>query len=167
MKNFKTFILTSILVSALFLASAPFFAIAAGLLPCGTSEHPNTPCSVACFYVLISNIINFLLFYISLPLSATAFMVAGIYLVMGGSEKAITTGKEIFKATLIGIFIAFGAWVLIDFILGNLLQSGYLPWNKFPNGDCTPNPTTYNFSNNDEFFHNIGYNMAIGAVDFE
>lgn len=103
------------------------------LVPCGGTDQPA--CSVSCFYVMVDNIMNFLLFIIAIPLSATAFMAAGILMVLGGSEKHITLGKDILKFTLIGLLIAFSAWLIIDLILGNLLsQKAYKSWNKFPEG---------------------------------
>lgn len=107
------------------------------LVPCGTSENP-LPCTLDCFYVMVDRIINFLLFIIAIPLSATAFMAAGILMVLGGSEKSITLGKSILKYALIGLFIAFGAWLIIDLILGNLLSDDYKPWNEFPDGCLIP-----------------------------
>ena len=118
----------------------PLIAFAKGLVPCGGQGEPA--CSVSCFFVLIDNVMKFLLYEISLPLAATAFMVAGIYLVAGGSENAIKRGKSIFVSTVIGLFIAFGAWLIIDMILGNLLSPGYLPWNQFPSSECTANPVS-------------------------
>ncbi len=131
-----------------FSAVFPFFAFAQGLVPCGGQGQPS--CSVSCFYVLLDNIMNFLLYDISLPLAATAFMVAGIMLVLGGSEKAIARGKSILTSTIIGLLIAFGAWLIIDMILGNLLQAPYVPWNEFPSDKCEvgsaspPSPSTQN-----------------------
>jgi hypothetical protein len=120
-----------------FLIAVPLFVFAAGLVPCGGEGEPK--CSLSCFYVLIDNVINFLLWYIATPLAASALMVAGIMFLFGSSEKNIATGKAIFSATIIGLFFAFGAWLIIDMILGNLLSPGYLPWNEFPTGACQPN----------------------------
>ena len=116
----------------------PLIAFAKGLVPCGGEGEPA--CTVSCFFVLLDNIMNFLLFKISLPLAATAFMVAGIMLVLGGSEKVIARGKSILKFTVIGLLLAFGAWLIIDMVLGNLLKKGsiYWPWNKFPSSLCQP-----------------------------
>ncbi len=126
MKKIKPFVFSLIILTI------PLIASALPLVPCGGAGQNE--CTVACFYVMIDRIINFLLYAIAMPLSATALMVAGIYLVAGGSEKAITMGKEILKYTLIGIFIAFGAWLVVDLILGKLLDPTYLPWNNFPSG---------------------------------
>lgn len=103
-------------------------------MPCGGQGQPS--CTVGCFFVMIDNIFRFVLFSIATPLAATAFMAAGILLVLGGSESAITRGKSIFTYTFIGIVLVFGAWLIIDLILGNLLSPGYLPWNEFPSSEC-------------------------------
>ncbi len=134
MKKIKPFVFLSVIALMIPLVSFAAVAVTYPLVPCGGAGQKA--CSFACFYVMVDRIISFLLYAISMPLSATALMVAGIMLVAGGSEKAITTGKEIFKYTLIGLFIAFGAWLIIDLILGNLLnQSGtYKSWQKFPAG---------------------------------
>ncbi len=129
MKKIKPFIFSLVILII------PLIAYALPLVPCG--GEGQSACSVACFYVMVDRIIDFLLYAIAMPLSATALMVAGIMLVAGGSEKAITTGKAILKFTLIGLFIAFGAWLIVDLILGNLLDPTeiYYPWNEFP-GSC-------------------------------
>lgn len=128
MKKIKPFVFLSVIAAITPLIAFAAVGVTYPLVPCKDN------CSVACFYVMIDRIISFLLYAIAMPLSATALMVAGIMLVAGGSEKAITTGKEILKYTLIGLFIAFGAWLIIDLILGNLLQGDYKTWQKFPAG---------------------------------
>ncbi len=113
-----------------FVAVAPLVALALPLVPCGTADKP---CTVACFYVMVGRIIDFILFQIAIPLAATALMVAGIMLILGGSEKAIATGKEILKFTLYGLFFAFASWLIIDMVLRGLLNTDfYKVWNKFP-----------------------------------
>ncbi len=127
--RFKPIILSGLLINLL-----PFF-VQAALIPCGTEANP-TPCTIGCFFVMIEGIINFLLWNISIPLAVTGFMVAGIYLIFGSSEQAVTRGKAIFKFTFIGILIAFAAWVIIDTILRGLLDPNVIgPWNQFP-GSC-------------------------------
>ncbi len=124
-----------------FSAVFPLIVFAAGLVPCG--GQGQKPCTISCFYVLLDNIMRFLLYDISLPLAATAFMVAGIMLVLGGSENAIKRGKAILTSTVIGLLIAFGAWLMIDMILRGLLKTDfYAVWNKFPSGQCVANPAS-------------------------
>ncbi len=121
--------------AAIFTAVVPLAVFAASLIPCGGPEHP---CNIDCFFLMIKNIINFLLLQIATPLAVIAFIVAGFMFLMGGSEKTISRGKAIFRQVVTGLVLAFGAWLIIDTILGNLLQQPFLPWNEFPTGRCTP-----------------------------
>ena len=132
MKKIKLFVILGAIAAMIPFVAFANVAYTLPLVPCGGST--GKACTVACFYVMVDRIISFLLYAMAIPLSATALMVAGIMLVAGGSEKAITLGKEILKYTLIGLFIAFGAWLIVDMILGNLLQSNYKSWQKFPAG---------------------------------
>jgi hypothetical protein len=116
--------------------------LAAGeaLVPCGRTDPVTgkiiNPCNICHFYILIHNIINFLLFKILTPLAVLAMLVGGlILLTSGGSEKSVTRGKAILTYTVIGIVLAFGAWLIINTILGNLLRPEYKPWQAFP-ADC-------------------------------
>lgn len=122
--------ITSFLIIS-FIAVAPLVALALPLVPCGGQDQKS--CTVACFYVMVGRIINFILLDIAVPLAATALMVSGIMLVLGGSEKANTTGKEILKFTLYGLFFAFAAWLIIEMVLRGLLNESFFKvWNKFP-----------------------------------
>lgn len=124
------FIQTANFLVVSFITITPLVVLALPLVPCGGADKP---CTVACFYVMIDRIIDFILWDIATPLAATALMVSGIMLVLGGSEKAIATGKEILKFTLYGLFFAFAAWLIIDMILRGLLNTDfYKVWNKFP-----------------------------------
>jgi len=125
------FIKTTNFLVVSFITIVPLVAFALPLVPCGGQDQ--NPCTVACFYVMVSRIINFFLWDIATPLAATALMVAGIMLVLGGSEKASTMGKEILKSTLYGLFFAFAAWLIIEMILRGLLNESFFKvWNKFP-----------------------------------
>jgi len=163
-----------IIFSTIFLFFAiPLFVFAAGLVPCG--GQGQKACTLPCFYVMINNVITFLLWDIATPLAATALMVSGMMFLLGGSEKTISRGKTIFSSTLIGLFLAFGAWLIIDLILGNLLNPGYMPWNKFPSGACeTYQPSNSNNSssssssstgNNSSSSNYSPYDYIMGITD--
>ncbi|MBU1178829.1 pilin [Patescibacteria group bacterium] len=124
-----------ILVSA-FLISMPLLVSAKGLVPCG-GEPPEIPCNLCHLAVMADNIIKFLLFVLVLPAGTLALIIAGILiLTAGGSDDQITKGKTVFKQVVIGLLIAFSAWLIVGTILGNLLKTRYLPWNKFPENKC-------------------------------
>lgn len=102
-----------------------FFVSADGLVPCGGSGQ--NPCSVNDFFVLINNVINFLLFNIATPLAALTFAVAGwMYLTAGGDTGKIKQAHELFKNVAIGFIIALSAWLIVKAILLGLgIQPGF------------------------------------------
>lgn len=143
------------LIPILFLAGliiVPLFAFAwevgDSLVPCGGCGgynvkgeciKPEPACDFCYFVTMVDNVQSFLLQVFILPVGVIALIIAGIMLLTaGGNPGQIEKGKSIFKYTIIGILIAFAAWLIVDTILGNLLiqegQPGYFPWNTFP--DC-------------------------------
>jgi len=78
----------------------------------------KNPCDIKFLFMLIDNIINFLLFSVALPLAAIAFAYAGfILLTAAGDPGKLTTAKAIFKNVLIGLVIALAAWIIVKAIL--------------------------------------------------
>lgn len=113
----------------------PLLASAKGLVPCGTEANPE-PCTVCHLFMLISNVINFILFSLLTPLAVLGIIIGGIMiLTAGGSEDRLKRGKAILSSVIIGIFLAFAAWLIVDTILKSIVDPGFAPnwaWNKFP-----------------------------------
>ncbi|PIS13634.1 MAG: hypothetical protein COT67_00810 [Candidatus Tagabacteria bacterium CG09_land_8_20_14_0_10_41_14] len=113
---------------------APLLVFAGGLVPCGGKTEPD--CDFCQLAKLIDEVINFILFNLALPVSVIALIAAGIIFLTGGdSPEKIKRGKDIFKYTIIGLVIAFSAWLIVDTILRGLVTKDYLdslPWNEFP-----------------------------------
>ena len=126
--NAKLKILKSVL-SVLFLMfmvlAGGFFVSAAGLIPCGGSGEDA--CKFSDFFVLIKNIIDFLLVSIAIPLAALSFAVAGwMYLTAGGDSGQIKKAHELFKNVAIGFIIALSAWLIVKAILLGLgIEEGF------------------------------------------
>ncbi len=81
---------------------------------------PSTGCSFPEFMLLIKSVIDFLLFKISIPLSALCFTYAGfMYLTTAVSDQK-SKAKRIFINVLIGLIIAFAAWLIVKFVLVSL-----------------------------------------------
>lgn len=125
--------LSIIVLSFLFIPLLAF----AGLVPCGGSGMgegaPAGQCDLCHFIVLVNNVQTFLLFNLLMPAGTVALIIAGIMLLTaGGNPGQIEKGRAVFKNVLLGMVIAFAAYLVIDAILGNLLQTGYMPWNSFP-----------------------------------
>ena len=75
-----------ILSLLIFVLMLPAVSLAAGLVPCG--GRGEDPCTFNDFLTLVNKVIDFLLFDLSLPLSAILFAYAGfLYLTTSVSDK--------------------------------------------------------------------------------
>lgn len=119
--------LTTAIFFLVLMMLVPAFSVSAadGLVPCGGSGQ--NPCTFSDFFVLINNVINFLLFNIATPLAALTFAVAGwMYLTAGGDTGKIKQAHELFKNVAIGFIIALSAWLIVKAILLGLgIQPGF------------------------------------------
>ena len=83
----------------------------AALVTCGNGDEP---CSFADFTTLVNNVLHFTLFNIALPLAVVMFVWGGILIMTsGGSEGKVKKGKDIITGTVVGLLIAFGAWLIM------------------------------------------------------
>ena len=117
MKKTTKILLTLFIFSMLII---PVFSFAAGgLVPCdGTKENP---CKFEQVIILINNVIDFILKYMVIPICAIMFAYAGVLLVIsGGQDSARTKAKDIFTNAVIGLVIAFAAWLIVKLILSIL-----------------------------------------------
>lgn len=127
-----------------------------GLVPCGTEKYPagtkinnvdvsgqvSNPCQACHIFVLGQNILNFIWWYISIPIATLALIYSGFLMIIPtASTDRLTKGRRVLTNTFIGIGIVFFAWLGIDTIIkvvaGQNLTSGqpaeikgYGPWNK-------------------------------------
>lgn len=118
------------------LTAIPLISLAAGLVPCGGEDE--APCTLCHIFLLLDNILNFLFFTIVPPLAILMIAIGGaMFLFSSGNPKLLGQGKEVLKATLIGLFIIYGSWVLVKlFFLG----IGVAEWTGLKEGwfqiDC-------------------------------
>ena len=101
------------------------------LVPCGGAGNPCTLCHL---WQLGSNIINFIIWNLSIPIASLLFLAAGvIFLTSGGNQERVGLGKRIFTNTAIGLIVVFCAWLLVDTLFKTLASGGFMgAWNKFP-----------------------------------
>lgn len=122
MKNIKNKYskITFLLLSAVVLAGA-FHAGAAGLVPCVNA--PCTPCDV---WPLAKNIVWFALFQLAIPVLTVALLVGGVMiLVSAGNQSTLTKGKALIWNGVIGILIAFTAYLVISTIIATLAEGRF------------------------------------------
>ncbi len=119
-----------LILGAVFVIAAPLIALAAGLVPCGTSTTEK--CNLCHLFVLGKNITTFLTGTIAPALAVLAFALAGFkILTSGGSPGARQEGIKIIRNTIIGLLIVFGAWIIINelliFFAGTLYETDKTP----------------------------------------
>lgn len=103
-----------------------------GLVPCGTESTPIVtdkagkqtggevinPCNFDFFLGLINKLIEFILFFLAIPIAAIMFAYAGFELVTSGGEAAKRTkAKDVFFNAVIGLVIAAAGYLIIKTVL--------------------------------------------------
>jgi len=97
----------------------------AGLVPCGPGTDGHSYCTLCDFFVMIGNIYDFIIKTIVPSIAALMIAVSGFYYVTAffgeGGAGSVTKGGAILKATVIGLLIAYGSWLIVHtvfFVLG-------------------------------------------------
>jgi len=119
-KNRKTSLI--LLLVALFFVSnyaSAIWSLNDPIVPC-----KGTDCTKCDLFLLIKNVIDFFMFYATPVLAAFFFILAGVYLMLGGASPGmLSRGKSMFKSTFIGLLIVMLAWLITDIIIGTLAKS--------------------------------------------
>ena len=113
-----------ILISLLLIICSPGLA-QAGLVPCGCAEDdPNTEwietddCTVCHLFLMLNNIIEFIMFKLVPPVAIVMLIVGGImYFFAGASPHILTQAKSIITSIVIGLTIVFCAWIIVNTVL--------------------------------------------------
>jgi hypothetical protein len=121
-KNKMKKLLPVLLIALFFLFSANSVLAASTcggpLVPCGGMDSEGVAqnaCKFCHLFVLFNNLIKFLLFCIVPPIAVAGIVMAGVFFIFSrGNPGTITKAKGIIEAVLIGLFIVFTAWLLIN-----------------------------------------------------
>ncbi len=86
--------------------------------------QPIVNCTNDCNWLklveLVNRVISFLL-YLATILAIFAFIYAGFQMMTaGGNESKVTEAKTLFFKVVVGLIFAYGAWILVYFILSAL-----------------------------------------------
>jgi hypothetical protein len=86
----------------------------------GKGDDAEQKCIFKDFMTLFDRIITLLL-YTATILAVISFVYAGYLLLFsGGSEEALKSAKHIFTSVLVGLVLAYGAWIIVRFVLDSL-----------------------------------------------
>ena len=134
-KNKKTNKILAALASfaVLFIFFAPVLAETnsnlGDIIPCEGNE-----CGVCDIFKLISNVIKFAAFTVAAPLAGIIMAYGGFKLITaGGNETERSKGTNAIWAAVWGILITFGAYVIVNAIIGGLAGESFSKsWYQFP-----------------------------------
>jgi hypothetical protein len=88
-----------------------------GIVPCGNT--PACPCQLGHFFIMLAKIYNFLVLMIATPLAVLGLTIGGILiLISAGNPNLAGLGKKTLWASIIGLLLVFGSWIIIKTILG-------------------------------------------------
>jgi len=124
-----------IIIFATLFIPLPLFA-AAPLVPENCIE--GCPCSLCDLYNLARNVMDFLLFSVSVPIGAAVFLYGGVLLMTsGGSEDKLKRGRKTITGAVIGMALAFFAWAIMNVVLSVIgfkinFQGALKYWNQPP-----------------------------------
>lgn len=110
------------LVSIIFI---PSLATAAEWVTCGNGPNP-TACTLDDFKTTLATILSFLVDTIAIPLATLAIIVGGILMMTSaGNANLLSIGKKTFWSAVIGLTLALGAKVIINFVLDAIGSGSY------------------------------------------
>ena len=127
-----TFLILPQVASASFL---PFDFGSDTLVPCGRNPNnpdnpPETtvPCNLCHVFVLVRNVISILLTLIILIAPLILIFGGFIMLTSAGVPERANHGKQVLIYTIVGLAIAFGAWMIINTVMNKLVNPEVAPW---------------------------------------
>jgi hypothetical protein len=122
----KTFLFLLFAVFLFSILFSPFFADAAGLVPCGGGEGEPS-CGFCHLFQLAHNIVTFLLipdndlnnFAALVPILASILFALGgfFFLTAAGNPARLAQAQQIITATVVGLLIIYGSWLLVNLFL--------------------------------------------------
>jgi len=84
------------------------------IVPCGG----DNPCQFCHIFVLLANIINFVLTCLVPIIAGLMLIIGGLYLLAAGANpQTLNQAKSVITAAVIGLVIIFLAWVFLNTIL--------------------------------------------------
>jgi hypothetical protein len=94
------------------------------LVQCGTSS--TAPCTYKHFFELLGRIFGYLV-VLAVPLAVLGIGIGGAMIIFGGaSPNMMTQGKDAIKYSIIGLFCAAGAWLIINAVIVGLGAEGFV-----------------------------------------
>ncbi|HOU45656.1 MAG TPA: hypothetical protein PLA41_00700 [Candidatus Pacearchaeota archaeon] len=95
---------------------------------------PRDPSKVSTchFFVLLDNIIDFILFQLNIIVTVCLFVYIGVLYYFGGDDPAkVSLAQKTFESMMKGLFIMYGAWLFVSLFFNVI---GISEWTGLKNG---------------------------------
>jgi hypothetical protein len=101
----------------------------AALVSCG---GPGDPCKLCDLFVIIDNIVDFILIDIVPPIAVTAFVIGGVYFFMSrGNPQSVSKAKSVLTAAVIGLLLVYGSFLIVSLFFNAI---GVSQWTGLDGG---------------------------------
>lgn len=90
------------------------------------AKYEVKDCKFIHFFNFIQKIVDFLIFYISIPIAVLLFLYSGALYLFSPIAENKGKGKKIFWSVIWGFVIMIGAWLFIEFLKRAFLNENFL-----------------------------------------
>jgi amino acid transporter len=91
-----------------------------GLVPCIDGKA----CDFGQLLLLVDNLVKFALYGMAIPIAAVSFAYTGFKIITAPGGEAVTKAKNVFTNTVLGLILAFAAFVIVKTVLAILGYTG-------------------------------------------
>ncbi len=134
------FVVTLIFILAAFLFF-PYASLKAqsGIVPCGHDKM----CTLCDLILGIKNLFDYGVKIIAAIALLCVFLAGAMYMVSSGNENMLSSAKAFLRASLIGLAVVLGSWVIVNTIITVIMPTksdlgiGKTSWSNFGDINCS------------------------------
>ena len=131
-----------LLAGLMFTFAIPVLAADTGIVPCGLDSTYSNRCTLCHFIAGFQRIFEKAKNIIAIICLTCATFAGVMYVVSSGNESMINSAKAFLRASLIGLVIVLGAWIIVNTVITVLmptqsdLGTGKTSWYSFGSLNC-------------------------------
>jgi len=128
-----------LLVGLMFLFISPVLAADTGIVPCG---HDGKACTLCDLIVGFKKLFDYGIKTIAVITIVCATFAGVMYVVSSGNESTMESAKAFLRASLIGLAVVLGAWLIVNTVITVLMPTQDnlgigKKWSEFGNISCS------------------------------
>lgn len=112
-----------------------------GIVPCSLTGANR--CTLCHFFEMLNRIVNYILFCLIPPVAVFMLVIGGLLYIgavfefLPGGMETVSRAKRLFVSVIIGMLIAYSAWLIINLFL---MAIGYRNWQNWWQIQCGTGP---------------------------